>query len=72
MEEKLNQTHQQVAETKVTKTKKVNKKIKLPIKPPYPPYNETKLIAALEEVATQMNLLCQTIRNSKSNGGAIM
>lgn len=69
MEEDLNQEQQQVAETESN----AEKKIKIPIpRPPYPPYDEAKLIAALEEVAKQMNLLCQVIHNRNSNGRVVM
>lgn len=69
MEEDLNQEQQQVAETESN----AEKKIKIPIpRPPYPPYDEAKLIAALEEVAKQMNLLCQVIQNRNSNGRVVM
>ena len=67
MEENLK--HQQVTETESN----AEKKIKIPIpRPPYPPYDEAKLIAALEEVAKQMNLLCQVIQNRNSNGRVVM
>lgn len=65
MQEKLNQTQQQVVETKATKTKKVDGKIKLPIRPPY--FNETKLINALQEVSRQINLLCQILNAQSKN-----
>ncbi len=69
MEEKLDQVQQQVAETESN----AEKKIKIPIpRPPYPPYDEAKLIAALEEVAKQTNLLCQVIQNRNSNGRVVM